>query len=66
VIFLPGAPALVARPHRFLHAFAKSQKANLTKSELAAYQQAAQALAKLTDEQLSAASATQGWKALDT
>ena len=49
----------------FLHLFAKSQKANLTKSELVAYQQAAQELAKLKDEQLDALSATQGWKALD-
>lgn len=50
----------------FLHIFAKSQKANLTKSELALYQQAAQQLANLTDEQLGALSATQGWKALET
>jgi hypothetical protein len=50
----------------FLHVFAKSRKANLTKSELAGYQQAAQHYAKLTDEQLDALSATQGWKALDT
>ena len=50
----------------FLHVFAKSQKANLTKSELAVYQQAGQHYAKLTDEQLDALSATQGWKALDT
>jgi len=65
-----GARAIVfyrrGRIAVFLHAFAKNQKANLTKSELAAYQQAAQALAKLTDEQLGALSATQGWKALDT
>lgn len=50
----------------FLHVFAKSQKANLTQSELALYQQAAQELANLTDNQLNALSATRGWKAVDT
>jgi hypothetical protein len=49
----------------FLYLFAKNEKANLTKSQLALYQQAAQELAKLTEEQLSALSATRGWKTLD-
>jgi hypothetical protein len=49
----------------FLHLFAKNQKANLLKSELAPYQEAAREFAKLTEQQLSALSATQGWRALD-
>ena len=49
----------------FLHIFPKSKKANLTKSELAMYSHAAQELAKLTEEQLSALSATRGWKELE-
>lgn len=49
----------------FLHLFAKSRKANLTKSELALYQQAAQELARLAEPQLNALSATRGWRELD-
>ncbi len=49
----------------FLHLFAKSAKANLTKSELDLYLKAAYELAKLTEEQLSALSATRGWRTLD-
>jgi hypothetical protein len=64
-----GARAIVfyrrGRIAVFLHAFAKSQKANLTKSELALYQRAAQEFAKLTEQQLEALGAKQGWKELE-
>jgi hypothetical protein len=49
----------------FLHIFPKSKKANLNKSELAMYSRAAQELAKLTEDELSALSATRGWKELE-
>jgi hypothetical protein len=48
----------------FLHIFPKSKKANLTKSELAAYLEAAKAYAKLTEAELIALSATRGWREL--
>src|SRR5271155_59603 len=46
----------------FLHIFPKSKKANLTKSELAVYSQAAQEFAKLTDKELTALSAKRAWR----
>ena len=49
----------------FLHIFPKSNKANLTKSELAMYSQAAQELAGLTEAQLSTLSAARGWRKLE-
>jgi hypothetical protein len=48
----------------FLHMFLKSQKANLTKSELVMYSRAGQELAKLTDKELNALSAKRGWREL--
>ena len=48
----------------FPHFFPKNRKANLTKSELAMYSQAAQELAKLAEEQLIAPSAERGWREL--
>jgi hypothetical protein len=48
----------------FPHFFPKNRKANLTKSELALYSQAAQELVKLTEEQLIALSAQRGWREL--
>jgi hypothetical protein len=48
----------------FLHVFAKSRKANLTKSELAAYLQLARILEGLTEAKLKALVATEGWREL--
>ena len=48
----------------FLHIFPKSEKANLTKSELAIYSRAGQELAKLTDKDLAALSGKRGWREL--
>lgn len=50
----------------FLHIFPKSGKANLTKSELAAYLEFAQELEKLTDEKLEELSIKNGWRELKT
>ena len=49
----------------FLHIFPKNKKANLTKSELTMYSRAGQEFAKLTDKELSALSAKQGWRELE-
>jgi hypothetical protein len=49
----------------FLHIFPKSKKANLTKSELAAYLDAAKVFAGLTEAQLSALATTRGWRELE-
>ena len=49
----------------FLHIFPKSKKANLTKSELTMYSRAGQEFAKLTDKELTALSAKQGWRELE-
>ena len=49
----------------FLHIFPKSKKANLTKSELAMYSQAAEVFAKLTEKELTALAAQRGWKELE-
>ena len=46
----------------FLHLFAKSEKANLTKAELALYSQAAHELNKLTEKELTVLSANRGWR----
>ena len=48
----------------FLHIFPKSQKANLSKKELAQYHKAAQELEKLTEKQLLAARDEKGWREL--
>jgi len=48
----------------FLHVFPKSQKANLSKKELALYHKAAQELEKLTENQLLAARDAKGWREL--
>jgi len=48
----------------FLHIFAKSKKANLSKSELAQYHNAARALEKLTQAQLLALRDDKGWREL--
>jgi hypothetical protein len=49
----------------FLHIFPKNKKANLTKSELTMYSRAGQEFAKLTDKELTALSAKQGWRELE-
>ena len=49
----------------FLHIFPKSRKANLTKAELAEYSKAAQELAKLSLEKLTALGLKRGWRELD-
>ncbi len=46
----------------FLHIFAKSDKANLTKSELAEYLELAKFLEELTAAQLKDLSGVKGWK----
>jgi hypothetical protein len=48
----------------FLHVFPKSRKANLSKSELAEYQKAAQVLEKLSEKDLFALEAAKGWRQL--
>ncbi len=48
----------------FLHIFPKSKKANLSKSELAQYHNAARALEKLTQAQLLALRDVKGWREL--
>lgn len=48
----------------FLHIFPKSNKANLTNSELAAYEKLAQSLEKLTEAQLKELGSERGWKDL--
>jgi hypothetical protein len=50
----------------FLHAFPKSGKANLTKSELAMYLKAAQQIEKLSQKEFLAWVHTTGWKQLET
>ncbi len=49
----------------FLHIFAKSDKANLRKSELAEYLKLAQSLEALTEAKLKELGATRGWKELE-
>lgn len=49
----------------FLHLFAKSDKANLTKSELTEYLKLAEFLEKLTDVKLKELGTTRGWRELD-
>jgi hypothetical protein len=49
----------------FLHIFPKSRKANLTKSELAAYLKLARVLEGLTEAKLQALIATEGWRELE-
>jgi hypothetical protein len=49
----------------FLHIFAKSNKANLSQSELAMYAKGAQEFAKLTDEEFAALTAKRGWRELE-
>jgi hypothetical protein len=46
----------------FLYIFAKSDKANLTKSELAEYLKLARSLEGLTAAQLKVLSGVKGWK----
>ena len=46
----------------FLHIFAKSHKANLSKSELAEYLKAAQVLEKMSEDEFLALQATKGWR----
>jgi len=46
----------------FLHIFAKSDKANLTKSQLAEYLELAKFLEELTEAQLKDLSGMKGWK----
>jgi hypothetical protein len=48
----------------FLHIFAKSKKANLTKSELAEYLKLARFLEGLTEAKLKELAATEGWREL--
>jgi hypothetical protein len=48
----------------FLHIFAKKAKANLSKSELAAYQRAAEEFEKLSEKEFGALVATNGWREL--
>jgi hypothetical protein len=50
----------------FLHAFPKSGKANLSKSELAMYLKAAQEIEKLSQKEFLAWVHTTGWKQLET
>jgi hypothetical protein len=49
----------------FLHIFPKSHKANLSKSELADYLEAARVLDKLSENDLLASQATKGWRVLE-
>lgn len=49
----------------FLHLFAKSGKANLTKSELAEYLTLAHSLEKLSDAKLRELGEAKGWKKLE-
>ena len=48
----------------FLHIFPKNRKANLSKTELAQYRNAAQKLEKLTEAQLLATRDNKGWREL--
>jgi hypothetical protein len=48
----------------FLHIFAKSRRANLTKSELSEYLKLARFLEGLTDTKLKELGATEGWREL--
>lgn len=48
----------------FLHIFPKSRKANLSKTELTLYRNAAQELEKRTEAQLLAARDNKGWREL--
>ena len=48
----------------FLHIFPKNRKANLSKTELAQYRNAAQELEKLTEAQLLAVRDNKGWREL--
>jgi len=49
----------------FLHIFAKSRKASLTKSEAAEYLKLARILEGLTDAKLKELGATEGWRELE-
>jgi hypothetical protein len=49
----------------FLHVFPKSRKANLSKSELADYLEAARVLENLTRNELLASRATKEWRLLE-
>jgi hypothetical protein len=49
----------------FLHMFAKSERANLTKKEQAAYHDYADQLAEHTDEQFSRLVAERGWREIE-
>lgn len=49
----------------FLHIFSKSDKANLTKSELAEYMNLARSLEKLTEATLKELGAKRGWRELE-
>jgi hypothetical protein len=49
----------------FLHVFAKSRSANLTKSELHEYLKLARFLEELTDAKLKQLAATEGWRELE-
>ena len=49
----------------FLHVFPKSRKANLSKSELADYLEAARVFEKLSENELLALRATRGWRRLE-
>jgi hypothetical protein len=49
----------------FLHIFAKSDKANLTKTELAEYLKFAEFLGRLSEPKLRELGATRGWRELE-
>jgi hypothetical protein len=49
----------------FLHVFAKSRRANLTKSELSEYLKLARFLEELTVAKLKELAATEGWRELE-
>lgn len=49
----------------FLHIFSKARKGNLTSSELAAYVSAAQELAQLSTDNLTAVVRARGWRELE-
>ncbi|MGU3537507.1 type II toxin-antitoxin system RelE/ParE family toxin [Methylobacterium sp. A54F] len=49
----------------FLHMFAKSERANLTKKEQVAYHDYAEQLAKHTDEQFSRLVIERGWRRIE-
>lgn len=49
----------------FLHIFSKSDKANLTKSELADYLEFAKSLGELMQAKLRELSATRGWREIE-